>query len=50
MHAENSDVLLVGSVAVAVMTLSAPTDTGSVALKLATQLLFVVTVTEPMNV
>ena len=50
MHAENSEVLPSGLVAVAVMTRSAGTDTPKVALKFTSPLLSVVTVVEPIYV
>ena len=50
MHFENSDVLLLGSVAVAVMTDPAETVTGSVTLNVAMQDAFVEGVATPRNV
>ena len=49
MHAENSEVLFVGSVAVATTTLPAGTLTGSVTLIVAFPLPSVVTLLEPRN-
>ena len=50
MQFENSEVLPLGSVAVAVSTFPAGTPTANIALMLALQLLSVVTVVEPRKV
>ena len=49
-HRENSEVLLFGSVAVAVMNWFGATAVGKVTIKLASPMLSVVTIVEPRNV